>query len=75
MLPRSCFGLLRPHLNPVFALIAVKLESGTEVSDGCKSNNFAGTQKSWCSFCSYISRLELQFKLISALNSDGGLLF
>lgn len=46
MLPQSCLGLLRPHLNPVFALIVAKLESGTEVSDGCRSSNFADTQKS-----------------------------
>lgn len=42
------------------------------------------TQNSWCSFCSYVSRLEIQFKLVTAMMvdyffnemaSDGGLLF
>lgn len=37
MLPQSCVGLLRAHLNPVFALMIAKLESGMGVSDGCKS--------------------------------------
>lgn len=46
MLPKSCFGLLRPHLNLVFALIIAKLERRMEVSDGCKSYGFADTQES-----------------------------
>lgn len=37
MLPQSCVGLRRAHLNPVFALMIAKLESGMGVSDGCKS--------------------------------------
>lgn len=79
MLPKSCFGLLRPHLNLVFALIIAKLESGMEVSDGCKSYNFADTQESV--FMALFPHLksfqfpELQFKIISAISSDGGLLF
>lgn len=37
MLPQSCVGLRRAHLNPVFALMIAELESGMGVSDGCKS--------------------------------------